>query len=41
MECRGHTNCLRIPMDQEESNLVRTKELPWRSRKVVFGTTVS
>ena len=39
MECCGDANSLRIPMDREESNL-KDKESPWRSRKVVFRTTV-
>ena len=41
MECCGDTSCLRIPIDREESNVRRTKESPWHSKKIVFRTTVS
>ena len=41
LECCGHANCLRIPIDREESNERKVKESPLRSQKIVFGTTVS
>ena len=36
MERCGHTNCLCIPIDREESNEGRLKKSPWRSHMPGF-----
>ena len=38
-ECYGYANCLRIPIDRQESN--KREVSPWHSSKTVFRATDS
>ena len=40
MEYCGYANCLHISMIEKKVRKGRIKELPWRNRRIVFGTMV-